>query len=167
METKTAMNFTVDKENKKITVEREYAAPVSEVWAAWTQSNMLDKWWAPKPWKSETKKMDFNEGGSWIYAMVGPNGEKQWSVENFKEIVPGKSFSSDDGFSDENGNIDSSKPQLHWKNSFNEENGITTVYIDIKFDSQAAVDEILKMGFKEGFTMGLQNLEDLLKSSKN
>jgi uncharacterized protein YndB with AHSA1/START domain len=63
METKEII-FSVDKEHKRITVEKEFAAPKSEVWAAWTQSNLLDKWWAPKPWKSETKNMDFKEGGN-------------------------------------------------------------------------------------------------------
>jgi uncharacterized protein YndB with AHSA1/START domain len=165
METKVEMNFAVDKENKKITVEREYAAPLSKVWAAWTQDEMLDQWWAPKPWKAETKLFEFTEGGTWLYAMVGPKGEKQWSVEKYNSINPQKSFSYEDGFSDENGNVDTSKPRAYWTNYFTEDSGITTVTIDIKFDSEAALEELLKTGFKEGFTMGLQNLEELLKSN--
>jgi len=37
------LNFSVDKENKKINVEREFAAPVSKVWAAWTESQLIDQ----------------------------------------------------------------------------------------------------------------------------
>jgi uncharacterized protein YndB with AHSA1/START domain len=43
------MNFTVDKANKKINVEREFAAPLESVWAAWTKAELLDQWCAPKP----------------------------------------------------------------------------------------------------------------------
>ena len=51
MKTKTIllMDFSVDKENKRISVKREFAAPLSRVWAAWTESELLDQWWAPKP----------------------------------------------------------------------------------------------------------------------
>ena len=49
------MNFVVDKENNKVNVSREFAAPISKVWPAWTQSLILDQWWAPKPWKAKTK----------------------------------------------------------------------------------------------------------------
>jgi uncharacterized protein YndB with AHSA1/START domain len=96
--------------------------------------------------------------------MKGPKGEVQWSVENYKSIIPEKSFSADDGFSDENGKIDTSKPQMHWANNFTEDDGVTTVSIDITFDKKSEVEEILKMGFKEGFTMGLENLDELLHS---
>ena len=38
------MNFVIDKENRKVKVAREFAAPLSKVWSAWTQSELLDKW---------------------------------------------------------------------------------------------------------------------------
>ena len=164
METKVELNFTVDKVNKKIMVERDFAAPKPKVWAAWTQSEKLDQWWGPKPWKAETKVFEFSEGGSWLYAMVGPNGEKQWAIEKYISINPEKSFAMEDSFSDENGNIDSSMPMTHWTVYFTEESGITTVTTDIKFDSQDAIDAFLKMGFKDGYTKGLEQLETLLTS---
>ena len=34
MKSSLLMNFSVDKENKKIKVEREFAAPADKVWAA-------------------------------------------------------------------------------------------------------------------------------------
>lgn len=34
---------------------REFEANLSLVWKAWTEAEMLDQWWAPKPWKCETK----------------------------------------------------------------------------------------------------------------
>ena len=52
-----------DLPNKKITVTRHFNAPLDQVWKAWTESELLDQWWAPKPFKAETKFMDFKVGG--------------------------------------------------------------------------------------------------------
>ncbi|MDB5149731.1 MAG: hypothetical protein JWQ57_3751, partial [Mucilaginibacter sp.] len=55
--------FTKDLQNKKINVVRTFNAPLNLVWQAWTESDILDQWWAPKPYRAETKLMDFREGG--------------------------------------------------------------------------------------------------------
>src|SRR5687767_13982427 len=88
------------------------------VWDAWTKPEILVQWWAPKPWKAKTKSMDFREGGSWLYAMVGPEGEVHWSKADYKTITHLKSFSGLDAFSDENGNINESLPRTMWENTF-------------------------------------------------
>lgn len=155
-------DFTVDKENKKINVKREFAAPLKNVWAAWTQSELLDQWWAPKPWKAKTKSMDFSEGGRWIYAMVGPNGEEHWAIADYKSIEPQKSFSVHDAFSDSDGNINTEMPRSNWTNSFTADGENTLVNISIKYDKVEDLEQYIEMGFKEGFTMGLQNLDELL-----
>ena len=72
METTKNLEFIKDVTNKKVTVIRHFDAPVDHVWRAWTEVDLLDQWWAPKPWKAETKTMDFRSGGSWLYAMIGP-----------------------------------------------------------------------------------------------
>ena len=56
-------DFTVNKTNNTLTVVRAVAAPIDFVWAAWTEPELLDQWWAPKPYQTKTKSMDFREGG--------------------------------------------------------------------------------------------------------
>ena len=60
MTTINQTKYTRDLTNKQLVVEREFDAPVALVWRAWTESNLLDQWWAPKPWKAETKKNGFS-----------------------------------------------------------------------------------------------------------
>ena len=62
--------FNKDIKNKRMYITREFAAPIANVWQAWTDSKLLDQWWAPRPFRAETKRMDFREGGQWLYAMV-------------------------------------------------------------------------------------------------
>ena len=157
-------NFVVDKETKSIRVERSFHAPLSLVWDAWTKPEILDQWWAPKPWQAETKTMQFTEGGHWLYCMVGPQGEKQWCLFSFEQIEPQKSFSGLDAFCNEEAVPDNTKPRLHWQNAFQEEGETTIVYIDLRFDELSDLETILQMGFREGFTMGLENLEEYLQS---
>jgi uncharacterized protein YndB with AHSA1/START domain len=63
----------------------------------------------PKPWKVCTKRMNFKEGGFWLYAMVSSEGEKHGSRADFKEIKPKESFSLLERFCDENGNVNHGK----------------------------------------------------------
>ena len=79
MKNNLLMDFTVNKETSTVHVKREFNASLPDVWSAWTEPQILDLWWAPAPWKSKTKSMDFKEGGRRLYAMVGPDGEERWS----------------------------------------------------------------------------------------
>jgi uncharacterized protein YndB with AHSA1/START domain len=160
------MNFSVDKENKKIRVERDFEAPLGIVWAAWTESHLLDQWWAPKPWQAKTKKMDFTEGGYWLYAMIGPDGSKMWSKADYKSIIPLRTFSGKDSFCDEEGNIDDKFPTSFWTVDFLEKTGSTKLYIEITFNEFADLEKYIEMGFKEGFTAALENLDILLESAE-
>src|SRR6187431_177630 len=110
MNKQLTFDFDVDKQNKTITIKRKFDAPLSVVWDAYTKSDLLDKWWAPKPWKAKTKSMDFREGGKWIYSMNGPEGEVHWSISNFTKILPNKRFTGLDAFSDANGNVNKEMP---------------------------------------------------------
>lgn len=156
------MEFIVDKENSTVHVTREFDASQSDVWAAWTEPEILDQWWAPHPWKSVTKSMEFKEGGRRLYAMVGPNGEEHWSLADYTSITPETNFKALDGFSDDQGNLNPEMPRSNWNVDFTESNGTTKVQVQIKHKTLADLEMHIKMGFKEGFTATLEALAELL-----
>jgi PhnB protein len=155
-------NFTVDKDNLTVKVERSFDAPLDLVWSAWTEAELLDQWWGPKPFRAETKSMDFSEGGRWLYAMVGPQGERHWGLKEFTRIRPRRDFAYKSIFCDENGNVKPGATASIWFNSFSESEGVTLVTNDIKCETLAHLEAQIKMGFKEGYTAGLDQLEELL-----
>lgn len=155
-------NVTKDSANRKMTITRDFAAPRANVWAAYTQSNLLDQWWAPKPWKAVTKSMDFREGGRWHYYMAGPEGEKHWCFLDFTTIRAKDTFSGHDGFCDEQGNVNKEMPQMDIKNTFTDANGGTHVQVEVTFSTEEDMKKILEMGAAEGFSMALDNLEEVL-----
>lgn len=163
MKTNLQFDFIVNKENKTVNVKREFAAPLSLVWDAWTKPEILDLWWAPKPYQTRTKSMDFREGGTWLYYMEGPEGAVHWCKNDYTKIEALKSFSGLDAFCDENGITNTDFPRTTWNNTFTENENTTTVNIVAQYEKLSDLEQIIAMGFKEGFTMALGNLDDYLE----
>lgn len=159
-------DFVVDKANKTILVKREFAAGRSLVWDAYTKSELLDQWWAPKPWRSKTKKMDFREGGAWHYAMVGPEGEEHWALAKYLRINPKTNYTVKDSFADAEGNVNKELPESTWNVTFSDHGDHTLVENHLSYDTLEQLEEIIKMGFKEGLSMAMENLDSLLASLK-
>lgn len=157
-------NFIVEKDAKSITVERSFNAPLDPVWASWTKADILCKWWAPRPYVCVIASLDLRAGGRWSYYMQGPQGDRHHCFFDYAEVDPMSSYSGTDGFCDEQGVLNPAMPRLKWTNRFGEENGRTMVRIHIEFASSADVEKIIQMGFKEGFTIGLNQLDELLTS---
>lgn len=154
--------ITKDAASNKLFVTREFDGAPGEVWKAWTESSLLDLWWAPRPWKANTKTMDFREGGFWLYCMEGPDGSRVWCRLDYKTIVPNRSFTAIDAFCDEAGNKTADFPNMQWKNEFLETDTGTKVVIEITFSNETDLEKIIEMGFKEGFTAAHGNLDELL-----
>ena len=156
------IQFDKDPANKKFLITRHFNAPVDQVWNAWTQSELLDQWWAPKPYRAETKKMEFKPGGSWLYAMVGPDDSKMWCKVEYKTINPNKGFEAIDMFCDEDGNRNQEFPSMSWKNEFHSTATGSKVVIEVLFETQADMEKVVEMGIEEGFKAALVNLDELL-----
>ena len=164
MNTNLLFDFTVNKETNTIHVKREFAANLHFVWDAWTKPELLDLWWAPKPYRTVTKSMDFREGGYWHYRMIGPDNDCHWCRADYEHIDKHVVFSGLDAFCDEAGTVNTDFPRSHWTNRFSENEDVTTVNIVIAYQSLADLEKIVELGFKEGFTMALQNLDQYIEA---
>ena len=157
-------DFTVDKSAKTVFINREFDADLSLVWDAFTKQEILDQWWAPKPYASKTKIMNFEVGGRRFYAMVSPGGQERWSIQKYTSISPKTNFKMLNAFADKDENPE--LPGSDWDLNFSEQNGTTKVSIAIYNESLARLEKMIEMGFKEGFTMTLNYLDQLLASLK-
>jgi uncharacterized protein YndB with AHSA1/START domain len=154
------MDFIVDKQKKTVSITKEFAAELSLVWDAYTQAELLDQWWAPKPYASRTKVMDFTVGGRRFYAMVGPDGSEGWAVQKYTSITPKTNFKFFNAFADEDENLQ--LPGSDWDLNFSEQNGTTKVSVSIYNESLERLEKLIEMGFQEGIKATFKNLEDLL-----
>ena len=160
MKNNLLFDFTVDKTTKTVFCNREFAASLSLVWDAFTKQEILDQWWAPKPWASKTKFMNFEVGGRRFYAMVSPEGQEKWSIQKYTSISPKTNFKMSNAFADKDENPE--LPGSDWDFNFSEQNGTTKVSIVIYNESLERMEKQIEMGFKEGFTMTLKSLGELL-----
>jgi uncharacterized protein YndB with AHSA1/START domain len=160
-------DFTVDKSTNMVFVTREFEADQASVWDAFTKQEILDLWWAPKPWTSKTRYMNFEPGGRRVYAMCGPAGEEFWSIQEYTAISPIDNFKQIALFTDKDENVSSDMPGSEWNLDFSEADGITTVNISIKHKTLAALEKMIQMGFQGGMTMILNELSQLLGKAKS
>jgi uncharacterized protein YndB with AHSA1/START domain len=169
MNNNSLFDFIVDKPTKKVFITMEFDADLSLVWDAFTKKEILDQWYAPAPWVSKTKHMNFEVGGRRFYAMVGPDGQEMWAIQKYTSITPRSNFKFFNAFADKDEN-----PQLpgsDWDLTFIAQNAVaddlagggkTTVSITIYNESLERMEKMIAMGFKEGFTATLNNLKNLL-----
>jgi len=153
-------DFTVDKAKKTVYITREFDAELSLVWDAFTKKELLDQWMAPKPLTAKTKYQDFKVGGKRFYAMISPEGQERWAVQEYTSITPKTNFKMYNAFADKDENLE--LPGSEWDYTFSEQDGKTTASITIYNESLARMEKLIEMGFTEGFKMSMTNLENLL-----
>jgi uncharacterized protein YndB with AHSA1/START domain len=161
-------DFTVDKAAKTVYITREFDAELSLVWDAFTKAELLDQWLPPKPMTAKTKYQDFKVGGKRFYAMVSPDGQERWAIQEYTSITPKTNFKMYNAFADKDENPE--LPGSEWDHTFSEQNarpdepfgrGTTKVSITIYNESLQRLERILD-GFTIGMKMSLSNLENLL-----
>ncbi len=160
---KSVASFVVDTATKTVKITREFAVELPLVWDAFTNKEILDQWWAPKPYISSTKHMDFKVGGRRFYAMLSPDGQAVgWHIQDYKAIDPKTHFAFFSVFADED--EQAFLPGSDWDFRFSEADGHTKVQITIYNESLDRMEKMIEMGFKEGIIATLNELKTLLEN---
>lgn len=155
-------NYTIIEETNQLIAERSFKAPKSKVWQYYTTAELLEKWWAPLPYKAITKSFDFSEGGHWHYIMQGPEGEAHYCINNYKDIALEESFTAFDAFANEDFSINTDMPGGDWEVTFTENGDMTDIKVVTTYPTKEGLQTVIEMGVKEGFNQGLDQLEELL-----
>jgi uncharacterized protein YndB with AHSA1/START domain len=154
--------ITRDLDNKTLTFERRFNAPRSRVWKSYTDADILDLWWAPRPWKCETIAMGFRVGGYWHYAMNGPEGEQHFGRMDYHEIEAENHFVAVDVFADAAGAASPDLPKQTFKTSFIDEGATTLVIVVVDYTSSEDMQKVIDMGIEQGITQAQDQLEGIV-----
>jgi uncharacterized protein YndB with AHSA1/START domain len=164
MKTTLQMDFIVDKEKNTLTVKKEFAAGRQLVWDCHTKAELLEQWFAPKPFTAKSKSMDFRDGGHWLYAMVDPEGKEFWARMDYVKINPISNYTLWDAFCDDKGNVNPDLPRASWTATFKDlGKDSTVVETVVTYNSLTDLETVIQMGMKEGLTMCLEQLDELLQ----
>jgi uncharacterized protein YndB with AHSA1/START domain len=163
---------------KEIRIERIFNAPRKSVWEAWTDPEIVKKWWGPKGFTSPSAKIDLKVGGKYIFSMHGPKGTEfdkdLYSAGIYQEIIPMEKLVVSDYFSDEKGDkidpssvgMDPDMPdEMRATVKFQEEpHGKTRLTILYPIPgSKTQFEAMQNSGMIEGWNSTLDKLADFLK----
>lgn len=76
-----------DLNNRTLTIEKTFNAPLKLVWEAWSQPEHIAQWWGPKGMETKVIEHEFKVGGHWKYVMKMPNGGEFITEGIYSEII--------------------------------------------------------------------------------
>lgn len=86
-------------------IERIFDAPAGRVWQAWTEPELIKKWWGPAGYTAPVATVDLRIGGSYLFCMRSAEGKDYYTTGTYLDIVPFKRITASDSFADKEGNI--------------------------------------------------------------
>jgi uncharacterized protein YndB with AHSA1/START domain len=91
--------------DRDFVIARVFNAPRERVFQAFTDPEHMGQWWGPKGFTVVSARMDLRPGGSYHYAMRGPDGGTMWGKFIYREIVAPERLVFVNAFSDAAGNL--------------------------------------------------------------
>jgi uncharacterized protein YndB with AHSA1/START domain len=95
-------------EKRDLVITRIFDAPIERVWRAWTDPEHVMRWWGPTGFTSPLCRIDFREGGKYLFCMRAPKefqgGQDFYTAGVYKKIVPLKLIEYSQGLADKDGN---------------------------------------------------------------
>ena len=151
---------------KELTITRVFDAPRELVFTAFSEAEMIRQWWAPQGWDMPVCTMDFRPGGEWRYCFRNAEGQEHWARAIYQQIEPGKQIVYRNEFIDSQGNLIEGLPSSTFTITFSDLAGKTQLTTHVRLDSAANLEKLVGMGFKQGYTQTLNNLEQFLIKEK-
>jgi uncharacterized protein YndB with AHSA1/START domain len=90
---------------QEFVISRTFDAPVERMFKAWTEADRLKAWFGPKGFTMPTCKQDLRPGGTFLYCLQSPQGEKMWGKFVYREIAPPARLVFVNSFSDEKAGV--------------------------------------------------------------
>lgn len=148
-----------DLKKRTLTIEKTFNAPVKVVWDAWTQSEHVVQWWAPKGMNVKVIEHNFKVGGKWKYSMPMPNGNEFVSEGTYIEIVDYKKIVTSADFKPMTEGV-----ELH---VYFEADGEQTKFIfSVIHPTEEYCKQQEKMGFYNGWGSAIARLETVVQTLK-
>jgi len=83
-------NATKNVTKHDLVVKRIIDVPLETAWKAWTEPELVRRWWGPQFYTSPSAKIDLREGGQYIFGMRAPaeqGGQDSYVAGIYTKIV--------------------------------------------------------------------------------
>jgi uncharacterized protein YndB with AHSA1/START domain len=144
--------------DNQIRVVREFDAPRHLVYRAWTDPELVKRWWHANRGEVTLVERDLRPGGAWRQVMVTPDGFEVGFHGEYSEVVENERLVYSETY--EAAPDDSGQVTI----TFTESAGRTTVEMLMEFTDQGVRDTVIRSGMEDGLQDALDLLEALAAS---
>ena len=145
--------------DRQILVTREVDAPKHLVYRAWTEPELVRRWWHAGRGEVTAAEIDLRVGGTYRFAAVTPDGMEVAFRGEYREIVPEERIVSTEVYE----GAPASEGTVNTL-TLDENDGRTTVTILIEAKSKEERDAIIASGMEDGLQDALDLLEEVARS---
>ena len=143
--------------DNQIVLTRVFDAPRHLVWDAFTQPELLKKWFGPRGWSLSVCDVDLRVGGGFRFVMRGPDGQEMGMRGVYRELSrPGRSVHVE--------SFDDYPGESIVTAVFTEQNGKTTLTATVEYPSREVRDIVISTGMEHGAAESYDKLAELLAS---
>ena len=141
----------------QVLMTREFDAPRELVWRAYTEPELVSRWWPGRRGTMQSCEIDFRVGGAWRYVMVASEGFEVAFHGEYHEIADGERIVNTEVFEGAPG------PGIVVTTVFSEVDGRTRLEMLSECGSQEVRDIILGSGMETGAQESLELLEEVAR----
>lgn len=141
-----------------ILITREFDAPRHLVYRAYTEPDLIKRWWSGDRGTVDSIEVDLRVGGGWRYVMTANEGFEVAFHGEYREIVPDEKLVSTE--------IYEAVPDASALDTvtFTEHDGRTTLTILVEHSEKAHRDAHIESGMEDGLQEALDHLEQVAVS---
>ena len=141
--------------DREIVLTRVFDAPRDLVWEAFTQPELLKKWFGPRGWSLSVCDVDLRVGGGFRFVMRGPEGQEMGMRGIYRELSrPARSVHVE--------SFDDYPGESVVTSVFTEQNGKTTLTATVEYPSREVRDIVISTGMEHGAAESYDKLAELL-----
>jgi uncharacterized protein YndB with AHSA1/START domain len=145
----------------QILITREFDAPKHLVYRAYTEPDLIRRWWAGRRGEVTSVEVDLRVGGRWRYVMNATSCDSEVAFHGeFLEIVPDERIVNTEVY-EMPGATDEGAPVNEV--TFTESGGRTTLTILTRCHSRELRDTIIASGMEGGMQEGMDLLEEVAR----
>jgi uncharacterized protein YndB with AHSA1/START domain len=140
---------------RTMTITSEFAAPIARVWQLWADPRQLERWWGPPTHPATVVEHDLSPGGKVSYFVTGPEGDRMTGWWNVLTVGAPARLTFEMG--------DPSIPTMTVQVGLADRpGGGTRMVIEVAFAAGEDMDLLIGMGFAEGLSTAINQIDALL-----
>ncbi len=146
--------------NRELVLVRLIDAPPEKLFRAWTEPDLLMRWFTPRPWTVSSAKLDVRPGGSQLIVMRSPEGEEFPNRGVYLDVVKNERLVFTDAYAE--AWEPSDKAFMTATITFENAGGKTRYTARVTHWSAADRKSHEEMGFHQGWSAATDQLESLV-----